>query len=140
MDKEVLMKYAYIYNLSSQSIPLGTDISFSNNDINIETITHIPGTKIISLDSKGYYAIWFDVQSPQPNKFVLLQNDAPIASIPCEFETGTQRNPGLVIITAACGDILTIRNQTIGNAVTLQTQTDETQTFPNASILIRKIR
>ena len=140
MDKEVLTKYAYIYNVSSQLVPLEEDISFSNNDIIIDTITHTPGTSIISIDNPGYYAVWFDVQSMQPNMFTLMQNGTPIASITYEFKTGNQRNPGLVMITASAGDVLTLRNQTSSEAVTLQTMADEIQSFANASILIRKIR
>jgi len=139
MDKEVLTQYAYIYNMSSQMVPLGSDISFSNNDIIIDTITHTPGTDRILIGSTGYYAIWFDVQSIGPNMFTLLQNGAPIASITYEFETGIQRNPGLVIITASSGDILTLRNHTSSEAVKLQTIEDGIQPFANASILIRKI-
>ena len=140
MDKEVLTKYAYIYNVSSQLVPLEEDISFSNNDIIIDTITHTQGTSIISIDNPGYYAVWFDVQSIQPNMFTLMQNGTPISSITYEFETGNQRNPGLVMITASAGDVLTLRNQTSSEAVTLQTMADEIQSFANASILIRKIR
>jgi hypothetical protein len=140
MDKEVLTKYAYIYNVSSQLVPLEEDISFSNNDIIIDTITHTPGTAIISLGSSGYYAVWFDVQSMEPNMFTLLQNGTPIASITYEFATSSQQNPGLVMITASAGDILTLKNQTSSEAVTLQTMADGIQLFANASILIRKIR
>lgn len=57
----------------------------------------------------------------RPNMFNLLQNGAPIASITYEFQTGIQRNPGLVIITASAGDILTLRNHTSSETVTLQT-------------------
>ena len=45
----------------------------------------------------------------------------------------------MVIITAAAGDVLTVRNHSSASAVTLQTLPGGTQTNSNASILILKL-
>lgn len=45
----------------------------------------------------------------------------------------------MIIIAAAAGDILTIRNHSGASAVTLQTLAEGTQINSNASILIQKL-
>jgi len=53
-----------------------------------------------------------------------------------ESGAGTQQNPGGVILTAAAGDVLTLRNHTSAAAVTLQTLAGGTQVNSNASITL----
>jgi hypothetical protein len=45
----------------------------------------------------------------------------------------------MVIITAAAGDVLTLRNHTSTAAVTLQTLAGGTQINSNASVLMQKL-
>ena len=134
-----LSEYAYIYNLAAQVVPLEEDILFSNNGVIVGTITHAPGTSTIMLGSAGDYAIWFNVAGVEPNQFTLFQNGAPVAGSTYGSGAGTQPNPGMVIITADAGDVLTLRNHTSAAAVTLQTLAGGTQINANASILIQKI-
>lgn len=134
-----LAEYAYIYNLDAQVVALEADILFSDNGIIVGAITHAPGTSTIQLGSAGDYAIWFYAAGVEPNQFTLFQNGAPVAGSVYGSGAGTQMNMGMVIITAAAGDTLTVRNHTSAAAVTLQTLAGGTQINSNASILIQKI-
>jgi hypothetical protein len=120
-------------------VALEADILFSNNGVIVGTITHAPGTATIQIGSAGDYAIWFNAAGVEPNQFTLFQNGAPAAGAVYGSGAGTQPNPGMVIITAAAGDVLTLRNHTSAAAVTLQTLAGGTQTNANASVLIQKI-
>ncbi len=75
----------------------------------------------------------------EQNQFTLFQNGAAVSGSTYGSGAGTQPNPGAVIITAAAGDVLTLRNHTSSAAVTLQTLAGGTQTNANASIKIEKI-
>ena len=134
-----LSEYAYIYNLDAQVVAIEADISFSSNGVIIGTITHAPGTSTIQIGSAGDYSIWFYATGVEPNQFALFQNGAPVAGSIYGTGAGTQGNNGMVIITAAAGDVLTVRNHSSSAAVTLQTLAGGTQINSNASILIQKL-
>ena len=134
-----LSEYAYIYNVAAQTVAIEADITFSTNGVIVGSITHTPGTSSIVLGSVGNYAIWFVVSGVEPNQFTIFQNGAPIVGSTYGSGAGTQQNPGMVIITAAAGDVLTLRNHSSAAAVTLQTLSGGTQTNVNASILIQKL-
>ena len=134
-----ISEYAYIYNLDAQVVAIEADISFSSNGIIVGTITHAPGTSTIQIGSAGDYAVWFYENGVEPNQFTLFQNGAPVSGSVYGSGAGTQGNNGMVIITAAAGDILTVRNHSSASAVTLQTLAGGTQINSNASILIQKL-
>ena len=75
----------------------------------------------------------------EPNQFTLFQNGAPVAGGIYGTGAGTQGNNGMVVITAAAGDVLTVRNHSATSGITLQTLAGGTQTNSNASILIQKL-
>lgn len=134
-----LAEYAYIYNLDAQVVAIEADIVFSSNGVIFGTITHAPGTSTIQIGSAGNYSIWFYATGVEPNQFTLFQNGAPVAGSVYGTGARTQGNNGMVIITAAAGDILTVRNHSSSAAVTLQTVAGGTQINSNASILIQKV-
>ena len=134
-----LSEYAYIYNLDAQVVAIEADISFSSNGVIVGTITHAPGTSTIQIGSAGDYSIWFYANGVEPNQFTLFQNGAPVSGSVYGSGAGTQGNTGMVIITAAAGDILTVRNHSSASAVTLQTLAGGTQINSNASILIQRL-
>ncbi len=134
-----LSEYAYIYNLAAQVVALEADINFSDNGVIVGTITHAPGTSTIAIGTAGDYAVFFNAAGVEPNQFTLYQNGAPVAGAIYGSGAGTQPNPGMVIITAAAGDVLTLRNHTSTAAVTLQTLAGGTQINSNASVLIQKL-
>jgi len=134
-----LSEYAYIYNTSAQVVPIEADISFSNNGNLSSSITHSPGTSNITIGIAGTYSIWFSVSGVEPNQFTLYQNGAPVAGSTFGSDAGTQLNSGMVTLTLAAGDVLSLRNHTSVVAVTLQTLAGGTQTNTNASVMIHKI-
>jgi hypothetical protein len=113
-----LSEYAYIYNLAAQVVALEADITYSNNGVIVGAITHAPGTSQIIIGTPSDYAIWFNEAGVEPNQFTLFQNGGPVAGSTYGSGAGTQPNPGMVIITAAAGDVLTVRNHTSAAAVT----------------------
>jgi len=125
--------------LAAGVVALEADILFSNNGIIVGTITHAPGTSTIQIGSAGNYAIWFYVAGVEPSQFTVFQNGAPVPGAVYGSGAGTQPSPGMVIITAAAGDVITIRNHTSTAAVTLQTLAGGTQINTNASVLIQKL-
>jgi hypothetical protein len=134
-----LSSYAYIYNLEAQVVAIEADVNFSDNGVIVGAITHAPGTASISLGSAGDYAIWFNAAGVEPNQFAIFQNGAPVTGSVYGSGAGTQPNPGMVIITASAGDVLTLRNHSSASAVTLQTLAGGTQTNVNASIIIQRL-
>ncbi len=134
-----LTAYAYIYNLVAQIVAVEGDILFSNNGLIVGSIAHTPGTAAIVLGTPGYYAVWFNVAGIELNQFTLYQNGFAVPGATYGSGAITQPNPGMVIIAAAAGDVLTLRNHTSATAVTLQTLAGGTQVNANASILIQKI-
>ncbi|MHB8076879.1 hypothetical protein [Desulfosporosinus fructosivorans] len=135
----VIEEFAYIYNLAAGVVALEGDILFSDNGEIAGSITHVVGTAPIILGIAGTYAVWFNVAGVEPNQFTLFQNGAAVPGATYGSGAGTQPNPGKVIITAAAGDVLTLRNHTSAAAVTLQTLAGGTVINANASILIEKI-
>ncbi|MGE4214273.1 MAG: collagen-like protein, partial [Anaerotignaceae bacterium] len=134
-----LSEYAYVYNLGAQTVPVDESILFSTNGVIVGTIAHLAGTSTITLGSAGDYAIWFYANGVEPNQFTLFQNGGPVSGAIYGSGAGTQPNPGMVIITAAAGDVLTLRNHTSDAAVGLQNLAGGTAINTNASVLIQKI-
>lgn len=134
-----LSEYAYIYNTAAQTVPLEADVTFSNNGPIIGAITYTAGSSVIPIGTAGDYAVWFNATGVEPNQFSLFQNGTSVAGGIYGSCAGTQANPGMVIVVAAAGDSLTLRNHSSSAAITLQTLSGGTQVNANASILIQKI-
>jgi len=133
-----LSSYAYIFNLTEQSVAVETDVTFSHNG-NFNGILHTPAASQIVLGSAGDYAICFSVSGVEPCQFTLYHNDTPIFGSTYGSGAGTQIDSGTVIETVAAGDIITLRNHSSAAAVTLQTLAGGTQTNVNASVFIEKL-
>lgn len=132
-------EFAYIYNLGLQVVPVEGDILFSNNGVIVGSIAHVLGTAPIILGTAGTYSVWLNVACNEPNQFTLFKNGVAVAGATYGSGAGTQPNPGMVIITANAGDVLTLRNHTSAAAATLQTLAGGTVSNADASILIEKI-
>ncbi len=134
---QALSAYAYIYNLPDQEVPLEEDVLFSSNGVIVGAISHTPGTAPIIIGSAGDYAVWFYISDGGTNQFTLFQNGAPVAG--AIYGTASDApNPGWIIITAAAGDILTLRNHTSFGNVPLMPNGGE-QISTNAAILVVKL-
>jgi hypothetical protein len=134
-----LTEYAYIYNLTAQTVAIEADVLFSNNGVIVGTISHILGTSQIFFGSAGDYAVWFNVAGTEPNQFALFLDGVLVPGSIYGSGAGTQPNPGMVIITADAGDALTVRNHSSAAAVGLASLIGGTQANANASVLILKL-
>jgi hypothetical protein len=130
--------YAYIFNTGAQSVATEADVTFDSNE-SLVGFTHTPNTAAINVENPGDYAVIFIVNAVEPNQFTLYLNGAPVGGSVYGSGAGTQPNPGMVIITAATSDVITLRNHSSADAVTLQTLAGGTQINSNASILIHKL-
>ncbi|AIQ59094.1 triple helix repeat-containing collagen [Paenibacillus borealis] len=130
--------YAYIYNTSAQTVAVEADIIFDSNSTLIG-FTHTPNTAQLIVQNAGVYAVLFNNTAVEPNQFTLFQNGAPVTGGVYGSGAGTQSNPGMVIITASPGDVITLRNNSSAAAITLQTLAGGTQVNSNASILIYRL-
>lgn len=139
-DDTGLEEFAYIYNLAPQVVAVEADILYSDNGVIVGSITHVVGTAPITLGTAGTYSVWFVAACHESNQFTLFQNGVAVPGATYGAGAGTEPNPGMVIITAEAGDVLTVRNHTSAAAVILQTLAGGTAINANASILIQKIR
>ncbi|KUO58956.1 MAG: hypothetical protein APF84_05740 [Gracilibacter sp. BRH_c7a] len=130
--------YAYIYNTGNQNIPLEESILFSSNGA-LLGILHNAGTGPITVEESGTYAVWFIVTSQAANQFALFQNGVEVpGSI---YGTGlvSTGNPGMAMLNAEAGDVLTLQNHTSAGAIDLDNAAGGTQTNVSASIMILRI-
>ncbi|MER2079119.1 collagen-like protein, partial [Psychrobacillus psychrotolerans] len=134
-----LSEYAYIYNLSAQTIPVEADVPFDTNGILTPGITHAPGDTDILFTVPGIYEVTFSVSGTQPNQFALFLNDALVPGTIYASGAGTQQNTGLSIFQIAAGDVLTLRNHSSTAAVGLASSIGGTQANVNASVVIKKL-
>ncbi|MGL4344715.1 MAG: hypothetical protein ACRCTE_05935 [Cellulosilyticaceae bacterium] len=132
-----LTAYAYIYNIGAQTVAIESDVTFSNNGIITGGIAHVAGSPSIQIGTAGNYAVWFYVSGLEPSQFTLYQNGGIVPG--AIYGTGSQDNNGMVIITAAAGDVLTLKNHSSVSGIVLQTAAGGTQTIVNASIIIQKL-
>jgi hypothetical protein len=131
--------YAYIYNLTAQTIAIEADIPFSDNGILTGGITHSPGSAGVTFVGAGDYEVTFSVSGTEPNQFALFLNGAFVAGTVYGSGAGTQQNTGLAIVRAGAGDVLTLRNHSSAAAVGLASVVGGTQANSNASVRIVKL-
>lgn len=132
-------EYAYIYNTNTQVVALEGDIIFNTNGTIVGPITHAPATSTIQIGSAGDYVVWFYTEVVEERQFTLFQNGTAVDGAIYGAGSGTQGGTGMVIITAATNDVLTVRNHSSTSSVTLQSLAGGTQLNSNASIVIQKI-
>ncbi|MGG1826745.1 BclA C-terminal domain-containing protein, partial [Bacillus pumilus] len=134
-----LAEFAYVYNLSAETVALEAPVIFDSTGIITSGITHAPGTSQIIVTNPGNYEVTFSVSGVEPNQFTLFVNGGPVTNTVYGSGAGTQQNNGQAILALAAGDTLTLVNHTSAAAVTLQTLAGGTQTNVNASIIIKKL-
>lgn len=130
--------YAYIYNTGNQSVPAEGSIPFSTNGALLR-IAHNAGAGPITVEGEGTYAVWFTVNGQSANQFALFQNDIVVPGSIYGTGLSSGGNTGMVIINAAAGDLLTLRNHTSSGPVVLNNSAGGTQTNVSASITLLRI-
>jgi hypothetical protein len=133
-------EYAYIYNIDVQApVAIEGDVPFDSNGLLTSGITHVPGTKTITINTPGVYQVKFSVSSLEASQFALFLNGALVPNIIYGSGAGTQQNNGQAIFSISAGDVLTLRNHSSAAAVNLQAQAGGTQFNANASITMIKL-
>lgn len=130
--------YAYIYNTLNQPVAAGDPIAFSHNGA-LSEITHEVGSPDITIESAGIYAVWYTVTGAEANQFTLFRNDNPVPGSTYGTDTTNTGYSGMVIINAAAGDKLTLKNFTSTGTVNLNNSAGGTETGVSASVMILKI-
>jgi len=132
-------RYAYVYNLIAETVPLEADITFDTNGVLSPGITHAAGTADVAFASPGVYKVTFSVSGTEPSQMALFLNGALVGGTLYGSGAGTQQNTGQAIVTIAAGDLLTVRNHTSSAAVGLASNIGGTQANVNASVLIEQL-
>ena len=135
-----LAEYAYIYNLLPRTVAIEEDVIFSNNGVMTPGIIHAPGSEGAQLVNAGDYKVTFTASGTEPSQFALFLNGAEVPGSVYGSGAGTQPSTGQVIVTAAAGDVLTVRNHSAASAVGLQSLAGGTQINVNASMAIEKLK
>jgi hypothetical protein len=135
----VAQQYAYVYNLSSQNVPVEADIIFDSNTNLTSGFVHIPGTTTINIINTGIYKVSFSVSSAEPNQFALFLNGSVLSGSIFGSGAGTQQNNGALIFSATAGDVVSLRNHSCAAAVTLASNVGGTQANVNASLIFQKL-
>jgi hypothetical protein len=121
-------------------VAIEADIPFSAGGTLTAGFAHAPGAAGITLIGGGIYKVTFSVSGTEPNQMAVFLNGTTL--VPGSVYgsgAGTQLNTGEAIVTAAAGDVLTIRNHSSAAAVTLATPIGGTQQNVNASVAIVKL-
>ena len=132
-------EYAYVYNITAETVAIEDPIDFDTNGIMSAGISHAPGSPVITLAVGGIYEVTYVVAGVEPNQFALFVDGAPLPESTYGSGVGTQPNVGHLLIQVGAGTELTLVNHSSAAAVTLQTLAGGTQPNVNASILIRQV-
>jgi hypothetical protein len=136
-----LSQFAYVYNLSAQTVAKEASITFDSNGVMTPGIIHAttPPSAGIEIVEAGTYAVTFSVSGTESNQMAIFVNGNPVPGSIYGSGAGTQLNSGQAILIVGAGDVLTIRNHTSAAAVGLATVIGGTQANSNASVLIEKL-
>lgn len=132
-------EYAYVYNISAETVAIEDPIDFDTNGIMSAGISHAPGSSVITLAVGGIYEVTYTVAGVEPNQFALFVDGAPLPESTYGSGAGTQPSTGHLLIQVGAGTELTLVNHSSAAAVTLQTLAGGTQANVNASVLIRQV-
>jgi hypothetical protein len=134
-----LSQYAYVYNLTPETVAVEGDVTFDSNGVMSSGIIHAPGDTGITLVDAGTYEVSFSVSTTEPSQMALFDNGSLVPGTIYGSGAGTQQNDGQVIFTAGAGDVLTLRNHSSSAAVGLATTIGGTQANTNASVVIEQV-
>ncbi|HBQ27686.1 MAG TPA: hypothetical protein DD791_14930 [Syntrophomonas sp.] len=127
-----LAAYGYVYQINTQTIATGANITFSNNGP-LNGINHIAGTPGIQVTLDGTYNITFSVYTTQnnPQDWAVVVNGV----VRSEFTSAGQSLTASTSLTLKALDNVTIRNvNTIPSPATLRIGN-----FTTAYLLIYKV-
>jgi hypothetical protein len=121
-----LAAFGYVFQVNTETVPQGSDITFSNNGF-LNGITHATGTAQIGITISGIYNISFGIytsnNNPQDWEFFVNGAAPPITTIAnSEFNNSGQTLNGVIQLALNAGDFITLRNiATLPNPAILRT-------------------
>lgn len=130
-------EYAYIYNISIQSINIESPVIFSSIGLISSNISFSPGNSQIIINSSGTYSIDFFISSATANQFSIFVNNVAVPSSTYGSAANSQNN-GFLILKINSGSIITLVNHTSTSPVILSSFGGN-QVGINASIKIVQI-
>lgn len=133
-----LSAFAYVYNLSAETVQLEADVTFDSNGV-LSGIVHAQRAAGITLVSAGTYSVRYSISTTEPSQLALFANGVLVPGSIYGSGAGTQQNTGQAIATFGAGDVLTVRNHTSAAAIGLATPIGGTQPSANASITIEQL-
>ncbi len=133
-----LSSYAYIYNVSAQTVPIQSAVMFDSNGV-LYGVTHALGSASFRVIGSGAYNVAFSISGAEPSQFALFVNGVVAPGSIYGSGAGTQQNNGQITLMLAAGDSLTIVNYSSAAAVTLPSFTGGSQANVNASVSIQKL-
>lgn len=134
-----LSQYAYVYNLTAETVAVEADIPFDSNGVMTPGITHLLGGAGITLVTAGAYEVTFSVSGTEPSQMALFVNGTLVPGTVYASGAGTQQNTGQAIFAAPAGAVLTVRNHSSAAAVGLAAPIGGTQPSSNASVIVEKL-
>jgi hypothetical protein len=134
-----LSEYAYIYNLTAETVEIEAPVIFDSNGIMTSGFTHTLPSDEITFVNAGTYKVSFSVSGTEPNQMALFVNGVVVPGTVYGSGAGTQQNTGQAILAIGAGDALTVRNHSSAAAVGLASVVGGTQANANASVVIEKL-
>ncbi|PYG87530.1 hypothetical protein LY28_01898 [Ruminiclostridium sufflavum DSM 19573] len=131
--------YAYIYNLTGQTIEPEANIRFSNDGAVTEGIIHTPDTDLIIIKTPGIYLISFYVSESKKNVFTLFHNTHPVLLSTLATSPIIKNNIGVGIVSASADDCIAVKNYSNKADIKLEAVLSGTKACSNAAIFIQKI-
>lgn len=129
---ESLASWGYVFQINTQNVAVGANVSFSNNGP-LNSINHEPGTPTIEVTLAGTYNITFSVYTTQnnPQDWGVVVNGV----VRSRFNSAGQSITGTTSLVLDAMDRVTIRNvNTIPSPATLRIGD-----FTTAYVLIYKV-
>jgi hypothetical protein len=132
-------EYAYIYNLTAETVAIEADVPLSSNGEMTSGFTHVAGAAEITILRAGTYMVTFSVSGTGPNQMALFLNGGAVPGGIYGSGAGTQQNTGQAIVVVGASDVLTVRNHSTTAGVGLASVIGGTQANTNASVAIFKL-
>jgi hypothetical protein len=130
--------YAYIYDTSGATVAPNTNVSFNADGPTTADITHTAGSSQIVLAAAGAYKVSFSVSADVVNEIAVFVNGAAIPGSTFASAGSGRPNIGQMVVVAAGGDVLTIRNLHPGAGIVLENSGDGS-VLTDASVLIERL-
>lgn len=138
--------YGYFYNLAvSATVAIGAPFPFDTDGaFTPGAYLHTPSAVVatsapITIVNAGVYAVDYSVTVAEARQIGLYLNGAIVAGTIYGQATGTAVTTAFAIITAAAGDVLTLRNHLSAGALTLVTPSGGTASNTTNSLMIRRL-